>query len=83
LFEWQQHFEPAKLPRLRDRIHLFEMKDHLSSVVLAQPARFQPYASRFALAVRISYEDFLQLSEPLRKIGKQFGGYLALIAART
>ena len=59
------------------------MKDNLTAMVLAQPARFQPHVPRPALAMRISQKNFLKFCKPSGKVGEDFCGNFALIASRT
>jgi hypothetical protein len=82
LFEWQQHLKPTEFLRFRDGIHAFKMKNCLTAMILAQPARFQRQEARLALAIGITDKNLLQSCEPFRKISEELGRNFAFVAAR-
>jgi hypothetical protein len=82
LFERKQHLEPAEFLGFGDAIDSFKMKNRLATMILAQPAGFQRHTPRLHLAFGVSDKNFLQSREAFRKIGEEFSGDFALIAAR-
>src|SRR5262249_7279919 len=67
----------------RDRVDSLKMKNHVSAMILTEPAGFQPDAHRFPAGMRIAHKHFAQASKSLREIGEQLRGNFAFVASRA
>ena len=82
LFERKQHLEATEFFRFRDGIDTLKMKNRLPAMILAEPAGLQRYAAGLIFAVGVSDKHFAQSCQAFGKIGEEFGGNFALVAAR-
>jgi hypothetical protein len=82
LFEGKQHVKSAEFLRFGDRLYALKMKNGLSPMILAKPARLERHSPWLIFSFRLADEDFLQSCQAFWKIGEEFGSDFAFVAAR-
>jgi len=79
LLERNQHIQPAKFLRLRNRGATLEVEHALPGMVPVHPERFQPGEAWLRLSGAVAQEHFLDCRDSFGKIGEQFRRDLALV----
>ena len=81
LFKREKNIEAAEFFGVIDGIDAFEMKNRLTAMVLTEPAGFNCDPARLRFPGNSANKHLLQFGKALGKIGEQYCGNFALIAA--
>ena len=82
LVDREENIETTEFFGVINRIYILEMEDGLAVMILAEPAIFNRDGTRLRRLFWIREKRLLELGEALGKIGEDFGGEFAFVAAR-